>query len=155
MWHPDSYGTQFTNNTLTIVVNGLSLDKDWYDPSRIPPWALQNVGGLLNDAENVRKSPASFSMMGCFPLGTNKEKFDAQNLQIVTQLVAVDRAAHMVRPGKRAQMENIDEATEDTRVPTKATALVAQVKSGAKRGDVELLTPPSNKPRLVLNSKEG
>ncbi|KAM1739233.1 hypothetical protein PS1_015042 [Malus domestica] len=94
-------------------------------------------------------------MMGCFPLGINREKFDAQNLQIVTQLVAVDRAAHMVRPGKRAQMANIDEATKDTRVPTNATALVAQVKSGAKRGDVELLTPPSNKPRLVLNSKEG
>ncbi|KAM1461668.1 hypothetical protein ACFXTO_046815 [Malus domestica] len=32
MWHPVSYGTQFTNNTLTIAVNGLSLDKDWYDP---------------------------------------------------------------------------------------------------------------------------
>ncbi|CAN6585889.1 unnamed protein product [Malus baccata var. baccata] len=37
LWHPDSYGTQFTNDTLTITVNGLSLNKDWYDPSKIPP----------------------------------------------------------------------------------------------------------------------
>ncbi|TQE01786.1 hypothetical protein C1H46_012586 [Malus baccata] len=124
LWHPDSYGTQFTNDTLTITVNGLSLNKDWYDPR-------------------------------CFPLGTNREKFDAQSLQIVTQLVAADKAAHMVRSRKGAQMANINEATEDTRVPTNATALVAQVKSGAKRDDMELLTPPSKKPRLVLNSKEG
>ena len=34
MWHLDSYGTQFTNGTLTIAVNGLSLDKDWCDPRR-------------------------------------------------------------------------------------------------------------------------
>ncbi|KAM0978974.1 hypothetical protein ACFX2C_014890 [Malus domestica] len=130
LWHPDSYGTQFTNDTLTITVNRLSLNKDWYDPSRIPPWALQNVGGLLNDAETVKKTPACFSMMGCFPLGTNRENFDAQSLQIVTQLVAADRAAHMVRSGKGAQMANINEATEDIRVPTNATALGAQVKNG-------------------------
>ncbi|KAM2227851.1 hypothetical protein ACFXTI_014616 [Malus domestica] len=113
------------------------------------------MGGLLNDVENVKKTPACFSMIGCFPLGTNREKFDAQSLQIVTQLVAADRAAHMVRSRKGAQMANINEATEDTRVPTNATALVAQVKSGAKRDDIELLTPPSKKPWLVLNSKEG
>lgn len=29
MWHSDTYGTPFTNGTLTIAVNGLSLDKDW------------------------------------------------------------------------------------------------------------------------------
>lgn len=32
MWHPYSYGTQFTNGTLTIAANGLSLERDWCDP---------------------------------------------------------------------------------------------------------------------------
>ena len=36
VWHPDSFETQFTNGTLTIVVNGLSLDKVWANPYRVP-----------------------------------------------------------------------------------------------------------------------
>lgn len=35
-WHPDSYGSHFTNGTLTIAVNGLSLFGNWCDPQRVP-----------------------------------------------------------------------------------------------------------------------
>ncbi|KAM1237284.1 hypothetical protein ACFX13_039021 [Malus domestica] len=28
VWHSDNYGTQFTNASLTIAINGLSLDKE-------------------------------------------------------------------------------------------------------------------------------
>lgn len=47
MWHPENFETQFTNGTLTIAVNGLSLDKDWVDPKRLTLWALLNYLGLL------------------------------------------------------------------------------------------------------------
>lgn len=46
-WHPDGFGIQFSNGTLTIALNGLSLDKDWCDPNRVPHWALKNAHDLL------------------------------------------------------------------------------------------------------------
>ncbi|CAL9006100.1 unnamed protein product [Prunus brigantina] len=48
-WDPDSFGTQYKNGTLTIAVNGLSLNKNWCDPERVPPWALENADCLLNN----------------------------------------------------------------------------------------------------------
>ncbi|CAN6573989.1 unnamed protein product [Malus baccata var. baccata] len=56
MWHPFSYGTQFTINTLTIAVNGL-------------------CGGYQG-------KPNKFSIMDCFPPGTNRDDIDARSLQI-------------------------------------------------------------------------
>lgn len=80
MWHPDSYETQYTNETLTIAVNGLSLEKNWCDPKRIPLWAFENVGRLLQAAEKVRARPTKFNMMDYFPwykyLGSGCPKLD-------------------------------------------------------------------------------
>lgn len=47
-WDPDSFGTQYRNGTLTIAVNGLSLEKRWCDPDRVPPWALERAESLLD-----------------------------------------------------------------------------------------------------------
>ncbi|KAM2746347.1 hypothetical protein PS2_021940 [Malus domestica] len=33
-WHPYRFGTQFFNETLTIAINGLILDKVWCDPDQ-------------------------------------------------------------------------------------------------------------------------
>ncbi|RXH87460.1 hypothetical protein DVH24_034360 [Malus domestica] len=82
IWHLDSYGTQFTNGTLTIDVNGLSLENDWCDPQRLPPWTLKNVGGLLQAAKEVRANPTRFSVMDCFPPKTNIAEVDAQSLAL-------------------------------------------------------------------------
>lgn len=46
MWHPDSFGTYFTNGSLTLAING--LDKVWCDPKRILPWAFLNANGLTH-----------------------------------------------------------------------------------------------------------
>ncbi|KAM1269250.1 hypothetical protein PS1_001423 [Malus domestica] len=48
MDHPGSYGTHYRNGTLTLAVNGLSLEKSWYDPRKVPPWAFKNADGLLH-----------------------------------------------------------------------------------------------------------
>lgn len=36
IWHPDNFGTQFSNGTLTITINDLSLEKDWYALAQLP-----------------------------------------------------------------------------------------------------------------------
>ncbi|KAM2301703.1 hypothetical protein FF1_032429 [Malus domestica] len=77
IWHLDSYDTQFTNGTLTIAVNGLSLEKYWCD----------NMGGLLQAAEEVRASPTNFSMMDCFPPNTNRAEIDKEGNQLATQFL--------------------------------------------------------------------
>ncbi|KAB2612807.1 hypothetical protein D8674_035123 [Pyrus ussuriensis x Pyrus communis] len=67
IWHPDSFGTQFLNGTLTIAINGLSLDNDWCDPNRF----LQDRG---------RASSTKFSVMDCYPPGTNMLEVDEASL---------------------------------------------------------------------------
>lgn len=47
MWHPDNFGTQFRNGTITFAVNGLSLAKDWFDFKNLPHGALDKAGSLL------------------------------------------------------------------------------------------------------------
>ncbi|KAH0981110.1 hypothetical protein GBA52_008287 [Prunus armeniaca] len=48
-WDPDSFGTQYKNGTLTIAINGLSLNKNGCDPERVPPWDLENADCLLKN----------------------------------------------------------------------------------------------------------
>ncbi|KAM2615029.1 hypothetical protein TB2_029586 [Malus domestica] len=35
MDHPESFGTHYRNRTLTLSVNGLSLEKSWFDPRKV------------------------------------------------------------------------------------------------------------------------
>ncbi|VVA40746.1 PREDICTED: reverse mRNAase [Prunus dulcis] len=42
-WDPESYCTQYKNGTLTLAVHGLSLNHNWCDPDRLPPWALTST----------------------------------------------------------------------------------------------------------------
>lgn len=43
MWSPDTNGTIFRNWSITVAINGLTLDShSWVDPSVIPPWAFKN-----------------------------------------------------------------------------------------------------------------
>ncbi|KAB2612812.1 hypothetical protein D8674_035128 [Pyrus ussuriensis x Pyrus communis] len=84
-WHPDSFGTQFLNGTLTIARNGLSLDNDWCDPNKVPHWAFKNVTELLQD--RVRANPTKFSVMDCFPPSTNILEVDEASLSQASILV--------------------------------------------------------------------
>lgn len=47
-WDPDNFGTQYRNGTLTIVVNGLFLEKRQCNPDHVPPWALERAESLLD-----------------------------------------------------------------------------------------------------------
>lgn len=43
MWNPDTNGTMFRNRSITIAINGITLDSpSWADPSFIPPWAFNS-----------------------------------------------------------------------------------------------------------------
>lgn len=107
-WLPDSHGTQFTNGILTIAVNGLSLNRDWCDPNRVPHWALHNVVGLLQAAEEVRASPKNFNVLDCFPPNTNIREVDTASLAVGTQYLKkatkVDEVALPSPPNKRAKV---------------------------------------------------
>lgn len=49
MWDPESYGIHLKKRTLTEVVDGLSVDKRWYDLRSIPvgaPKLLSNSSGF-------------------------------------------------------------------------------------------------------------
>lgn len=46
MDHPDNFGTHY-NGTLTLVVNGLSLEKNWFDSRKVPHWAFTNATDML------------------------------------------------------------------------------------------------------------
>lgn len=37
MDHPESFGTYYRNGTFTLQVNGLSLEKSWFDPRKVLP----------------------------------------------------------------------------------------------------------------------
>lgn len=87
MWHLDSFGTQFTNGTLTIAVNGLSLEKNWCDPYWLPHWALENVNGLLIASNATRAGPSNFSIKDCFPPKTNLLEVNQQSLLHASQMV--------------------------------------------------------------------
>lgn len=58
VWHPNNYGTQFTNGSLTIAINGLSIDKVWCDLHKVPPWAFKNFGVLLCDPHHFGPEPS-------------------------------------------------------------------------------------------------
>lgn len=60
LWNPNSYGTHYRNGTITVALKGISLERNWYDQVRVPPWALQNADALLNtnwalEAQNSEK----------------------------------------------------------------------------------------------------
>lgn len=57
IWDPESYDTQYKNGTLTLAVHGLSLNHNWCDPDRLPPWALTSttLGHSIQEIEE--KSP--------------------------------------------------------------------------------------------------
>lgn len=87
MDNPDSFGTHYHNGTLTLAVNGLSLEKSWSDPRKGPPWVCPNVYGLLDspfecDVSMTRKSNGPAKLLRIIelengeslpcPLGPNK-----------------------------------------------------------------------------------
>lgn len=42
MWHPDTNDTIFRNGSVTLAINGISIEsRSWADPTCIPPWAFQ------------------------------------------------------------------------------------------------------------------
>ncbi|KAM0971420.1 hypothetical protein ACFX13_019620 [Malus domestica] len=49
MDNPNSVGTHYHNESLTITINGLSLDKKWFDPRKVPPWALMGNSNLIDN----------------------------------------------------------------------------------------------------------
>ncbi|KAM1949580.1 hypothetical protein ACFX15_009619 [Malus domestica] len=153
MWHPDSYGTHFTNGTLTIAVNGLSLEKNGCDPNRIPPWAFENVDGLLLDAEEVRARPTNFTVKDCFPPGTIISDVNAQSLAAAAQMVQasnvdvrrqVDPSVETMRNGETNQGPMDEVNTQQKGNPKKGG-----------RNDVELLTPQTKKQKTLRHPNYG
>ncbi|KAM2005329.1 hypothetical protein FF1_000567 [Malus domestica] len=57
VWHPDSFGTQFSNSFLTIDVNRLSNDKVWCDVDKVPPWAILKSNMLLCEPQFFGPEP--------------------------------------------------------------------------------------------------
>lgn len=55
LWSPDSFGTYYTNGTLTVAFNDISLEKNWYNQVRVPPWSLQNIEKLLETNWDEKK----------------------------------------------------------------------------------------------------
>lgn len=153
IWHPDSYGTQFTNGALTIAVNRLSLEKDWCDPQRLPPWTLKNVGGLLQAAEEVRASPTRFSMIDCFPPKTNITEVDAQSLALAAQMVHASNDGLKSNVASREElmgnMANSQGSVSSVNVQHNLNS------SKGKRSDLEVSIPPTKKQKLMLNPKSG
>ncbi|KAM2668246.1 hypothetical protein EV2_019855 [Malus domestica] len=49
MDNPNSVGPHYQNGSLTITINGLSLDKKWLDPRKVPPWALMGNSNLIDN----------------------------------------------------------------------------------------------------------
>lgn len=71
MWQPDTNGTMFRNDSITVAFNGINLDSPtWADPNVIPPWAFESrseyeranpsypVPGFDNDIVLVPLHPA-------------------------------------------------------------------------------------------------
>lgn len=147
IWHPDSFGTQYTNGTLTIVVNGLSLEKNWCDPKRIPPWAFENVGGLIQAAEEVRARPTRFNTMDCFPPGTNISEVDAQSLILAAQMVQASNGNVNENRGPREEFLGYG---ENRRVTSDGENTQTEVDPHKKkRGDVVPPTSPSKKRKTL------
>lgn len=59
-WYLDSYRTLFSNDKLLIVVNELSLKKNWCDLNKLILWTLKDMNGLLLASDHVRASPTKF-----------------------------------------------------------------------------------------------
>ncbi|KAM1054051.1 hypothetical protein FF1_001489 [Malus domestica] len=61
MDHPESYGTHYRNGTLTLAVNGLSLEKAGMIHIRSPWEAFKNANGLLDSPHKL----VNLGRVGC------------------------------------------------------------------------------------------
>ncbi|KAL6295788.1 hypothetical protein ACE6H2_003930 [Prunus campanulata] len=68
IWDPESYSTQYKNGTLTLAVHGLSLNHNWCDPDRLPPWALTltTLGQAIQEMEEKNIGLPQFPYTGAF-----------------------------------------------------------------------------------------
>lgn len=108
---------------------------------------------MLQAAEEVRAKPIKFTMMDCFPPGTNILDVKAQSLMVAAQMVQasnvdlrsrVDYGEQVMDNGENNQGPTAEFNTQQNDCPSKG-----------KRTNVELLTPPTKKQKTLKYLNRG